>query len=70
MTQPGEDLHELDRPELDNGRAVEASDADAYEQSVPANPARLPADLRLSSEVNEADAYEQSQVVDLDDDYR
>jgi hypothetical protein len=52
MTQPGEDLHELDSPELDT------------------TPARLPADLRLTSEVNEADAYEQSQVVELDDDYR
>jgi hypothetical protein len=37
---------------------------------MPANPARLPADLRLPPEVNEADAYEQSQVVELDDDYR
>jgi hypothetical protein len=70
MTQPGEDLHELDSPELADGRDVEAPDADAYEQAMPANPARLPADLRLPPEVNEADAYEQSQVVDLDDDYR
>jgi hypothetical protein len=70
MTQPGEPLHDLDGPELASGRSVEAPEADAYEQSVPADPARLPADLRLSAEVNEADAYEQSQVVDLDDDYR
>ena len=70
MTQPGEDLHELDSHELADGRNVEVPEADAYEQALPAIPARLPADLRLTSEVNEADAYEQSQVVDLDDDYR
>lgn len=70
MTQPGEDLHELDRPELDDSRDPEASEADAYEQRLPANPARLPAELRLPSEANEADAYDQAQVVDLDDEYR
>jgi hypothetical protein len=70
MTQPGEDLHEFDAVVLDTGRSAEAPEADAYEQAVSANPARLPADLRRRSEVNEADAYEQSQVVDLDDDYR
>jgi hypothetical protein len=70
MTQPGEDLHELDGPVVAETRSVEAPDADAYEQAMPAIPARLPAELRLTSEVNEADAYEQSQVVDLDDDYR
>jgi len=70
MTQPGEDLHELDSPRLDHGRDAEAPEADAYEQAVPANPARLPAELRLTPDANEADAYEQSQVVDMDDDYR
>ena len=70
MTQPGEDLHELDSPRLDNGRDAEAPEADAYEQAMPADPARLPADLRLAFDANEADAYEQSQVVDMDDDYR
>lgn len=70
MTQPGEDLHEHDNPELADGRDVEAPDADAYEQALPADPARLPSELRLAPEVNEADAYEQSQVVELDDDYR
>jgi hypothetical protein len=71
MTQPGEDLHELDSLEFDpRDRDVEAPEADAYEQAMPANPARLPAELRLAPEANEADAYEQSQVVDLDDDYR
>ena len=33
MTQPGEDLHELDSPRLDSGRDAEAPEADAYEQS-------------------------------------
>ena len=70
MTQPGEDLHELDSPRLDASRDAEAPEADAYEQALPANPARLPADLRLADDANEADAYEQSQVVDMDDDYR
>ena len=66
MTQPGEDPHELDSPRLD----TEAPEADAYEQAVPADPARLPADLRLAPDANEADAYEQSQIVEMDDDYR
>ncbi len=72
MTQPGEDLHELDNPDLADGRSLEAPEADAYEQAVSADPAALPAELRLAPDVNEADAYEQSQVVDLDvdDDYR
>ena len=70
MTQPGEDLHELDSPRFDGGRAVEAPEADAYEQALPADPARLPAELRLAFDANEADAFEQSQVVDMDDDYR
>ena len=29
MTQPGEDLHELDSPRLDHSRAAEAPEADA-----------------------------------------
>jgi hypothetical protein len=33
MTQPGEDLHELDGPEVASGRDVEVPEADAYEQS-------------------------------------
>ena len=70
MTQPGEDLHELHSPAPAGSRSAETPEADAYEQAMPANPARLPAELRLPVEVNEADAYEQSQVVDLDDDYR
>ena len=70
MTQPGEDLHELDSPRFADIRDAEAPEADAYEQTVPADPARLPADVRLAFDANEADAYEQSQIVDMDDDYR
>jgi hypothetical protein len=70
MTQPGEDLHEPDSTRLDVSRDAEAPEADAYEQAVPADPARLPADLRLAYDANEADAFEQSQVVDVDEDYR
>ena len=72
MTQPGEDLHELEEPRLDpDARDPEAPDADAYEQALPADPAKLPVDARLPFEASEADAYEQSLVVDgPDDDYR
>ena len=37
MTQPGEDLHELDSPRFDSERDVEAPEADAYEQALPAD---------------------------------
>jgi hypothetical protein len=70
MTQPGEDLHELDGTRPGDARGVETPDADAYEQAIPADPAQLPADLRLAPDADEADALEQSQVVDLDEDYR
>jgi hypothetical protein len=68
MTRPGEDLHELDVA-LPDGRDPEAPVEDAFEQATPAQPARLPAELRLPYEASEADAYDQSQVVDLDDEY-
>jgi hypothetical protein len=68
MTQPGEDLHELDIP-LDAVRAdLEAPDADVFEQSWPANPARAGGPTSVPLEANEADAAEQAMVVDLDDD--
>jgi hypothetical protein len=72
MTQPGEDLHELDALSLDApGRDPEAPDADAYEQALPADPAQLPEEPRLPLEADEADVYEQALVVnDVDDDYR
>ena len=72
MTQPGEDLHELDQPRLDAvDRDLEAPEADAYEQALPADPAELPIDARLPFEASEADAYEQSLIVEgPDDDYR
>ena len=71
MTQPGEDLHELDAPSLDPGRDLEAPDADAYEQALPVDPAQVPTDARLPLEASEADAYEQTiDVEGLDEDYR
>ncbi|GIJ50742.1 hypothetical protein Val02_76280 [Virgisporangium aliadipatigenens] len=66
MTQPGEDLHELDVP---SGRAFDVPVADAYEQDVPANPATERPVPRVRFDADEADVLEQSQVVDLDDDY-
>ena len=71
MTQPGEDLHQLDAP-LPDGAAggPEAPAEDVYEQALPAGPATtVPADLRLPFDANEADVYEQDQVVELDDEY-
>ena len=70
MTQPGEDLHELDSPRLTDVRDAEAPEADAYEQAVPADPARVPADVRLAFDAHEADVSEQSQVVDMDEESR
>jgi hypothetical protein len=70
MTQPGEDLHAPDGL-YTASRDVEAPDADAMEQALPADPADR-ADVRPSVpfDVNEADAIEQAQSVELDDDYR
>lgn len=48
---------------------LEAPDADAAEQSLPANPVEEPVQVRRNSEVGEWDAVEQSIVVDLDDEY-
>jgi hypothetical protein len=72
MTQPGEDLHELDAPILDpDRRDPEAPDADAYEQALPADPTAVHSETRVPLEADEADALEQAQVVEgLDDDYR
>ena len=69
MTQPGEDLHELDVPRFDpDRRDPEAPDADAFEQSVPVAPVRVDERPRVRFDVSEAAALEQSQVVELDDD--
>jgi hypothetical protein len=72
MTEPGEDLHELDGVLLDvDSRDPEAPDADAYEQALPADPAMLPTEPRVPLEANEADALDQAAVVETeDDDYR
>jgi hypothetical protein len=71
MTQPGEDLHELDTPLDAESRDPEAPDADAYEQALPADSTMLPSEPRVPLEADEADALEQSMIVDVeDDDYR
>ena len=51
-------------------RDIEAPDADALEQSVPADPAEAaPPEPSRRLEVNDWDALEQARVVDLDDEY-
>ncbi len=54
-------------------RDIEAPDADALEQRIPADPAEAaeeqPPQPSRSLEVNDWDALEQAQVVDLDDEY-
>jgi hypothetical protein len=72
MTQPGEDLHELDPAVLDaDGRDLEAPEADVYEQALPADPAILPTERRVPLEADEADALDQAVTVEPeDDDYR
>jgi hypothetical protein len=51
-------------------RDMEAPDADAAEQALPADPAQHPIEVHRGLEVNEWDAVEQAHVVDLDEDYR
>jgi hypothetical protein len=72
MTQPGEDLHELDTPLDGVGRDPEAPEADAFEQAWPADPGRVPDPPQVPLEANEADAVEQHQVVTTgeDEDWR
>jgi hypothetical protein len=52
---------------------IEAPDADALDQRIPADPReaarQLPPEPSRSLEVNDWDALEQAKVVDLDDDY-
>jgi hypothetical protein len=54
-------------------RDIEAPDADAMDQRIPADPRetarQLPPEPSRSLEVNDWDALEQAKVVDLDDDY-
>jgi hypothetical protein len=50
-------------------RDIEAPDADAYDQAIPADPkdAQLPPEVSRDPEVNDWDALEQARVVDLED---
>jgi len=51
-------------------RDIEAPDADALEQRIPADPAEeQPPQPSRRLEVNDWDALEQAQVVELDEDY-
>ena len=62
---------EPDEPDYDAGPAelgLEAPEADAAEQGVPADPALRPEEVHRGLEVDEADALEQSRVVKLDED--
>jgi hypothetical protein len=73
-TVPPDDLVVDADPELDLGVSVddpEVSPADAWEQSLPADPdavARRPRPT-TDPEVSPADAWDQSIPVDVDDDY-
>jgi hypothetical protein len=67
MTQPGEDLHELDVPLDEVVRDLEAPDADALEQVWPADPQRISEQPQVPLEASEGDAIDQARVVDLDD---
>ena len=49
---------------------LEAPEADAAEQGVPADPALRPDEVHRGLEVDEADALDQSRVVRLDDEDR
>ena len=69
MTQPGEDLHELDVPSaVTAGRGFETPAEDAHDQDVTADPSLERPVPRVRFDADEADVLAQSQVVDLDDD--
>ncbi|MDG4762902.1 hypothetical protein O7632_02050 [Solwaraspora sp. WMMD406] len=67
MTYPDEDLAPADHLAPDE-RDPEAPPADAYEQSVAANPVEQGAEVHRGLEVDDWDAVEQARVVDFDDD--
>jgi hypothetical protein len=64
MTRPEEDVAAGEA-----ASDIEAPTEDAAEQSVPANPVEVPAEVSRRLEVGEWDAVEQSIVIDMDDDY-
>jgi hypothetical protein len=69
MTQPGEDLHELDVPSASGAtRGFETPVEDALDQGVPADPSLHRPVPQVRFDADEADVLAQSQVVDLDDD--
>ena len=64
-------MTEPDDPDYNAGPAelgLEAPEADAAEQRVPADPALRPDEVHRGLEVDEADALEQSRVVGQDED--
>ncbi|MBO0870410.1 MAG: hypothetical protein J2P15_17790 [Micromonosporaceae bacterium] len=72
MTDPSADEDFVDTSDhLDpDERDIEAPEADAAEQALPADPVQQPVEVQRGLEVGEWDAVEQARVVDLDEDYR
>jgi hypothetical protein len=66
MTEPDDPDYAAERAEL----GLEAPEADAAEQGVPADPGLRPEEVHRGLEVDEADALEQSRVVGVDDEER
>jgi hypothetical protein len=64
MTEPDDPDYRAEPDEL----GLEAPEADAAEQGVPANPGLHPDEVHRGLEVDEGDALEQSRVVNLDED--
>jgi hypothetical protein len=66
MSEPEDQTPEaaLDPEERD----PEAPLDDAYEQAIPADPAKIPVQIEINPYVDEYDALEQAQVVEPDDD--
>jgi hypothetical protein len=71
MTRPGKDFRANEDEAEDELRPatedLEAPPADAFEQTLPADPADLPEHPRVRPDVSEADAIEQSLLAIPDD---